>query len=102
MDVKILPKAVVKSDDGVKFDVDVYIPEFSISIEYKVFEDPFAPMTQSRLDSVVGRIMWQIRNYFKIGIKRVIIVINLTLLWVRLMPSIHLFIAGSIHHPQIT
>lgn len=76
-EVDVLPKAVIRSEEGNTFDVDVFIPEFAVGVECKVFEDPFAPMTQARLGSIVGTLEPQIRSYFGIGIKDLTVVTNL-------------------------
>lgn len=76
-EVKVLPKALIKTEEGKMFDVDVYIPEFDMGIECKVFEDAFAPMTKARLGSIVGSLEPQIRKYLSIGIKNVTVVTNL-------------------------
>lgn len=76
-EVDVLPKAVIISEEGNTFDVDVYIPEFAEGIECKIFEDPFTPMTQARLSSIVGSLEPQIRRYFGAGIKNLTVVTNL-------------------------
>lgn len=76
-EVKIYPLAQIKLDNGQTFDIDVYIPKFEVGIECKVFEDAYAPMTQQRLGSIVGRLTPQIKNYFDVGITKVFIITNL-------------------------
>jgi hypothetical protein len=77
-EVKVFPKALIKSNETIVCDVDVYLPEFAIGVECKVFEDPFARMTQSRLGSIVGKLLPEIKKHFDIGIKSLIIVTNLS------------------------
>ncbi|WXG44275.1 MAG: hypothetical protein WED04_09625 [Promethearchaeati archaeon SRVP18_Atabeyarchaeia-1] len=75
--VKILPKAVIKTNEDKTIEVDVYLPDYDAGIECKVYEDAFAPMTQSRLGTIVGHLIPQIKRYTSIGIKTVIVVTNL-------------------------
>ncbi len=75
--VQVYPKATIRSEDGKEAEVDVYLPEFGLGIECKVFEDAFARLTQDRLGSIVGRLTRQIEKYFGIGISRVAVVTNL-------------------------
>src|SRR6267143_3078866 len=62
---------------GVRFEVDVYLPQFNMGIECKIFENSFAPMTTTRLGSIKGPLTKQIKNYASLGIKKIGIVTNL-------------------------
>jgi len=59
------------------FDIDVYIPEYSVGFECKVFEDAFAPMTAPRVNSVVNDVQKQVQRYYDFGIQHVVLVTNL-------------------------
>jgi hypothetical protein len=78
VEAEIIPGANIKSEDGTSCEVDVYIPEFSLGIECKVFEDAFARMTTTRLSGIIGKdLLPQIKKYLSMGIKNITIVTNL-------------------------
>lgn len=76
-EISIYPLSIIESEDGTIFEIDVYIPDFSVGIECKIFDDAFAPMTRSRINSIIGRLSSQIKNYFDFGLDNVIIITNL-------------------------
>jgi len=76
-ELEIFPMAKVSLEDGTIFDIDVYIPEYDMGFECKVFEDAYARMTSSRINSLVGGLLPQIHRYFDAGIQKVFIVTNL-------------------------
>jgi hypothetical protein len=78
VEAEIIPGANIKSEDGTSCEVDVYIPEFYLGIECKVFEDAFARMTTTRLSGIIGKdLLPQIKKYLSMGIKNITIVTNL-------------------------
>jgi hypothetical protein len=60
-----------------KVNSDVYLPEFQLGIECKIFENSFAPLTKSRLGSIAGDLTEQIKKYYSIGLKKVALITNL-------------------------
>jgi hypothetical protein len=75
-DIEIYPNAVVNVE-GQKVEIDVYLPQFGIGLECKVFEDALAPMTRSRLGSIVGSVAQQVERLLATGIESVVVVTNL-------------------------
>jgi hypothetical protein len=73
---KIYPLSKQVVNDKI-FDIDVYLPDYQTGIECKVFEDAYAHMTSSRLNSIVGSLIPQVQRYFDFGIQNVIIITNL-------------------------
>jgi len=76
-ELEIYPMVKMSLDDGTIFDVDVYIPEYHVGFECKVFEDAYARMTSPRINSLVGGLLPQVKRFFDAGIQNVIIVTNL-------------------------
>ena len=77
-DVEIQPKAVLAVDQSAKtVEVDVWLPSFNLGIECKVYENPLAPITHTRLGSMAGELSKQIENYREAGIDKVLVVTNL-------------------------
>lgn len=75
-DVRIHPNAVMPMN-GDQVEVDVYLPEYGIAIECKVFEDAMAPLTRSRLGSIKGDLIRQLENLANIGIPNITLATNL-------------------------
>jgi len=75
-DVPILALYNIIIED-VKFDIDVYIPNYQAGIECKIFENASARMTKTRTNGIVGNLIPQIQRYFSVGIEHVVIVTNL-------------------------
>jgi hypothetical protein len=75
-DIEIYPCAKVNIN-GKDFEIDVYIKGFNTAIECKVFLDPLAKMTESRLGSISGELVSQIKNFLLAEVKKVIVVTNL-------------------------
>ena len=76
-EVEIYPLAEIKRDGKKELEIDVYIKEYNLGIEVKVYEDAYARMTVSRLNSIVDRLLVQVKKYFEFGIEKVIIVTNI-------------------------
>jgi hypothetical protein len=75
----VLPHALFGAPDRVEAEVDVFVPALKLGIECKQFEDAVAPMTRPRVSNMAGDLETQIRRYQKLGIKRVIVVSNLSI-----------------------
>jgi len=75
-DVEVYPNAVTNVNDH-EVEVDVYLPQFNIGLECKVFEDALAPLTKNRLGSIVGGLSRQVEGFSSIGIENVVVVTNL-------------------------
>lgn len=76
----IYPNAIIETQtaEKEKVEVDVYIPNFQTGIECKTYTDPTSPMTNQRLNGIVGDIMRKhIEKYFKASIENVYVVTNL-------------------------
>lgn len=76
--VEIYPNAVVRFEDDKEAEIDVFVPEWNFGVECKVYEDIFAPMTDSRTGNLKDKLLRQIRRYSQASITRVLIVTNLT------------------------
>jgi ribosomal protein L37AE/L43A len=76
--VNIYPKVILKNIDEKDSELDVFIPEFNIGIECKIFEDAFAPMTSQRINSISGKLSQQIERYEQMNVQKMAIVTNLT------------------------
>ena len=76
--IDIYPNVVYKTDSGKDVELDVHIPDINLGIECKIFEDPNAPMTNSRLHSISGKLIQQIERYKEMNIERLAIVTNLS------------------------
>lgn len=80
---EIYPEAEVTFSTGTegeaasRVEIDVYIPSFSIGMECKTFEVPFAPMTTERANGIVGNLMKQLRKYVKAGTLEFFLITNL-------------------------
>ena len=61
----------------VVYEVDVYLPDYQVGIECKVFEDSYARMTPTRIHGMVGNLLPQIIRFYEGGIVSVILVTNL-------------------------
>jgi len=72
--ISVYPLVPIKEKRG---DIDVYVRESAVGIECKCFQDPHV-ITRNKLDSEAGNIKKQVEQYFKIGLKRVILVTNLS------------------------
>jgi len=75
-DIEIYPNAVVNLE-GQKVEIDVYLPQFGIGLECKVFEDALAPLTKNRLGSIVGDVAQKVERFLAAGIESVVVVTNL-------------------------
>jgi hypothetical protein len=75
--LNVRPLVEISSTKGHHFEVDVYLPEFQLGIECKIFENSFAPLTKSRLGSIAGDLTEQIKKYYSIGLKKVALITNL-------------------------
>ena len=75
--IDIYPNVVYTSESGKNVELDVHIPEFKVGIECKIYEDPFAPMTNSRLHSITTKLIPQIERYKEMNIEKLAIVTNL-------------------------
>ena len=73
---KIFPNAIIKIDDK-KFEFDVLIKETSTGIECKCYENPLI-ISDNSVKSEVGKINKQIRNYKELGLKKIILITNLS------------------------
>jgi len=77
-EAEVIPNYKEICDNGSDtVEVDVYVPNHHIGFECKLFEDPFGPMTQPRIGSIVGDLFKQSSRYAKIGIEDIIIITNL-------------------------
>ncbi len=76
--VEIYPNAVVRFEDDKEAEIDVFVPECNFGVECKVYEDVFAPMTDSRMGNLKDKLLKQIRRYSRANITQVLIVTNLT------------------------
>jgi hypothetical protein len=76
-EVEIYPLAKVRHDLGEAVEIDVYIPQHQLGIECKTFEDCYAPLTESRIGSIVGKLVPQVQRYVSMGVVKVVIVSNL-------------------------
>lgn len=72
--ISTYPLVPLKQKEG---EIDVYIKESETGIECKCFQDPRV-ITEGKLSSEAGNIKKQVEQYFKIGLKRVILVTNLS------------------------
>jgi len=76
---EIQPNARVSIASGEgQVEIDVFIPQFKIGIECKIFEDALAPMTITRVNGISGRLSNQINSYIDAGIESIIVITNLT------------------------
>lgn len=75
--IDVYSNASYQLENNADVEVDVHIPEFNFGIECKVYEDIYAPMTESRIGNLVGKLMPQIKRYEKLGIEKILIVTNL-------------------------
>ena len=73
---KIFPNAKIKIGDK-KFEFDVLIKETSTGIECKCYENPLI-ISDNSIKSEVGKINKQIRNYKKLGLKKIVLITNLS------------------------
>ena len=73
---KIFPNAKIKIGDK-KNEFDVLIEETSTGIECKCYENPLI-MSDNSIKSEVGKINKQIRNYKELGLKKIVLIINLS------------------------
>jgi hypothetical protein len=76
-EVEIYPLAEVRHDSGEAVEIDVYIPQHQLGIECKTFEDSYAPLTESRIGSIVGKLVPQVQRYVSMGAVKVVSVSNL-------------------------
>jgi len=75
-DIKIHPNAVLNINNK-KAEIDVYIPEFNMAFECKVFENAGARLTRSRLHSIIDKLKFKIETFLKIGVNKIVIATNL-------------------------
>lgn len=75
---KIFPLAHFGSQESATVEVDVVVPDLRLGIECKEFEDANAPMTRPRLGKLTRELARQILRYRSVGIKKVLIVTNLS------------------------
>ena len=73
---KIFPNAKIKIGDK-KNEFDVLIEETSTGIECKCYENPLI-MSDNSIKSEVGKINKQIRNYKELGLKKIVLITNLS------------------------
>ena len=73
---KIFPNAIVKIDDK-KCEFDVLIEETYTGIECKCYENPLN-ISDNSIKSKVGNINKQIRNYKDFGLKKIVLITNLS------------------------
>lgn len=77
IDLEIFPNAEFELGPGRRLEVDVYVPRAALGYECKAFEDVFAPITGSRLGSVVGRVLPQLQGYLELGVENLVVATNL-------------------------
>ena len=73
----IYPMADLTSPSGDHVEIDVFLPEYQLGIECKAFEDCFAPLTENRVNSIIGRLVPQIKRYESVGVTTLGVVTNL-------------------------
>jgi hypothetical protein len=76
-EVEIFPNAEILLESGEKVEIDVFLPQYGIGIECKSFEDCYAPLTESRMNSIIGRLVPQVKRYLGVGATKIVVTTNL-------------------------
>ncbi len=76
-EISVHPNAVLNLQAG-QMEVDVYLPQFRIALECKVFRDPFGSFSGSLAGSIVGDLRDKIVRLMALGVTDLVIATNLT------------------------